>query len=111
MAVALIATPILENLKIKRKIIVAMTAKIKPHKSPEGTTEKPRFRGFGGKISGKLRKEGVQIIYMTPLRITPRPIVTIITEIIGSPIRGLNIRRSITKPRANARKRVRMNAR
>ena len=28
--------------------------------------------------------------------------VTIITEIIGSPIRGLKISRSITKPRAHA---------
>ena len=110
-AVARMAIPVLENLKIKRKIMVPIMAKIKPHKSPEGTTAKPRSRGFGGKISGKVRKAGVQTMYIIPLRISPNPIVTIITEIIGSPIRGLKISRSITKPRAHAIRRVRMKAR
>ena len=65
----------------------------------------------GGKISGKLRNEGVHIMYVRPLMITPNPIVTIMTEIIGSPMSGLNMRRSTTIPRRNANTRVRIKAR
>jgi hypothetical protein len=49
------ATPVRENLKMKMNTIVVMTAKMKPQRSPEGTTAKPRFKGFGGKICGKAR--------------------------------------------------------
>src|SRR4030067_2191449 len=53
LAVALMATPVRENLKIKMKTIVVITAKRKPQRSPEGTTAKPSFKGLGEKICGK----------------------------------------------------------
>jgi hypothetical protein len=49
------ATPVRENLKITRKRTDVITAKMKPQRSPEGTTAKPRFKGLGGKICGKAR--------------------------------------------------------
>ena len=110
LATALMATPVRENLKIVRNATVPIMAKTNPHKSPEGTTAKPRSRGFGGKISGKVWKAGVHIIYMSPFRIRPRPIVTMITEMIGSPISGLRISRSTKIPRIMAATRVRKRA-
>jgi len=62
LAVARIATPVRENLKIRRKMIVPIIAKTNPHQRPDGTTAKLRFKGSGGKIWGKLRKLGVHII-------------------------------------------------
>ena len=49
-----------------------MTAKINPQSRPEGTTANPRLSGWGGKISGKLRKTGVQIMYMIPRKSHPQ---------------------------------------
>ncbi|MBA7714466.1 hypothetical protein ES703_123491 [subsurface metagenome] len=92
-------------------MIVPIMANTNPHQRPDGTTANFRLRGSGGKIWGKLRKLGVHIIYMTPLRITPNPMVTIITEITGSPISGLKIRRSTMIPRTTAEARVRIKAR
>ena len=109
-AVARIDTPVRVYLKISRKTTVPMTANTNPHHSPEGTTAKPRLRGSGGKISGKFRKVGVQIMYMIPLRITPNPIVTMITEMMGSPINGRSMRRSTRIPSTTANPSVRTKA-
>ena len=73
LAVARMATPVRENLKIRRKMIVPIMAKIKPHQSPEGTTAKSRSQGFWWKDLWKsCGKKGVHIMYMSPLRIRPR---------------------------------------
>jgi len=54
--------PVREYLKIRRNVMVPIMAKTNPHKSPEGTTAKLRFRGSGGKIWGKFLKVGVHTI-------------------------------------------------
>ena len=103
LAVARMATPVRENLKITMKTTVVISANMNPHRSPEGTTANPRFRGLGGNMGGKVRYVGSQIIYMRPLRIAPRPMVTMMTEMTGSPIIGLKMRGSITIPRMTAK--------
>ena len=45
-------------------------------------------------------------MYMIPRNTTPRPMVTMMTEMTGSPINGRRITRSTATPRTKAQTRV-----
>ena len=81
-------------------------AKTNPHRSLEGTTAKFKSRGSGGKISGKDRYSGDQMMWVMLWSMKARPMVTMITEMMGAPMSCLRISLSMIRPSRKAKTRV-----
>ena len=105
-AVARMAMPVRENRKNTENAASRIRVPTKLQRCTGDTGTGPRWKGCWENSTGKGRVSLPQVMLSTPRMTLANPNVTMITEMMGSPMRGRSTPRSMTSPSRTATPRV-----